>query len=130
MFQMECRVGKWFGLPDISVKEAKERVKTAIKNSGYEMLSKRIIINLAPADTKKRPIVNKRRREIYKIISTILTIIFSFLALLIKDNFISNCLIFSIILQNCMISPSIYKLFNLPYNNYIMFLKEHPDFIQ
>lgn len=53
MFQMECRVGKWFGLPDISVKEAKERVKTAIKNSGYEMLSKRIIINLAPADTKK-----------------------------------------------------------------------------
>lgn len=41
------------GLPDTSVKEAKERVKTAIKNSGYEILSKRIVINLAPADTKK-----------------------------------------------------------------------------
>lgn len=41
------------GLPDASVKESKERVKTAIKNSGYELLSKRIIINLAPADTKK-----------------------------------------------------------------------------
>ena len=41
------------GLPDTSVKEAKERVKTAIKNSGYEMLSKRIVINLAPADTNK-----------------------------------------------------------------------------
>lgn len=41
------------GLPDTSVKEAKERVKTAIKNSGYELLSKRIIINLAPADKKK-----------------------------------------------------------------------------
>lgn len=41
------------GLPDTSVKEAKERVKTAIKNSGYELLSKRIVINLAPADTKK-----------------------------------------------------------------------------
>ncbi len=41
------------GLPDTSIKEAKERVKTAIKNSGYELLSKRIIINLAPADTKK-----------------------------------------------------------------------------
>lgn len=41
------------GLPDTSVKEAKERVKTAIKNSGYEMLSKRIVVNLAPADTKK-----------------------------------------------------------------------------
>ena len=41
------------GLPDTSVKEAKERVRTAIKNSGYEMLSKKIIINLAPADIKK-----------------------------------------------------------------------------
>ena len=41
------------GLPDTSVKESKERVKTAIKNSGYELLSKRIIINLAPANTKK-----------------------------------------------------------------------------
>ena len=41
------------GLPDISVKEAKERVKTAIKNSGVDFQSKRIIVNLAPADTKK-----------------------------------------------------------------------------
>lgn len=41
------------GLPDTSVKEAKERVKTAIKNSGYELLSRKIIVNLAPADIKK-----------------------------------------------------------------------------
>lgn len=41
------------GLPDTSVREAKERVKTAIKNSGFELLSKKIVINLAPADTKK-----------------------------------------------------------------------------
>ena len=41
------------GLPDTSVKESKERVKTAIKNSGYEILSRRIIVNLAPADVKK-----------------------------------------------------------------------------
>lgn len=41
------------GLPDASVKESKERVKTAIKNSNIEFQSKRIIINLAPADTKK-----------------------------------------------------------------------------
>ena len=41
------------GLPDISVKESKERVKTAIKNSGYELLSRKITVNLAPADTKK-----------------------------------------------------------------------------
>lgn len=41
------------GLPDTSVRESKERVRTAIKNSGYDLLSKRIVINLAPADTKK-----------------------------------------------------------------------------
>lgn len=41
------------GLPDISIKEAKERVKTAIKNSGYELLSRKIVINLAPANIRK-----------------------------------------------------------------------------
>ncbi len=41
------------GLPDASVKESKERVITAIKNSKVKFLSKRIIINLAPANTRK-----------------------------------------------------------------------------
>lgn len=41
------------GLPDTSVRESKERVKTAIKNSGAEFLSRKIIINLAPANTRK-----------------------------------------------------------------------------
>lgn len=40
-------------MPDTSVKESKERVKTAIKNSNIDFQSKRIIVNLAPADTKK-----------------------------------------------------------------------------
>lgn len=46
-------VGKWFGLPDVSVKEAKERVRTAIRNTGYEFQSRKIVVNLAPADMKK-----------------------------------------------------------------------------
>lgn len=41
------------GLPDASIKESKERVRTAIKNSGYELFSKKILINLAPADIRK-----------------------------------------------------------------------------
>lgn len=86
------------------------------------------MIKNAPADTKKRPIVSKNRRRIYKILSTLLTIIFSTLALLIKNNFISNCFIFSIVMQNCMISPTVYKFFKLPYNNYINYLKEHPEY--
>ena len=88
------------------------------------------MIKNAPADTKKRPIVNKRRRNLFKIISTILTIIFVALSIVIKDNYISNCLVFAIIMQNCMISPTVYRIFKLPYNNYITFLKEHPDFAQ
>lgn len=41
------------GLPDISVREAKERVRIAIKNSGFEFQSRKIIVNLAPADLRK-----------------------------------------------------------------------------
>lgn len=41
------------GLPDAAVKESKERVRSAIKNSGFEMPVKKITINLAPADIKK-----------------------------------------------------------------------------
>lgn len=41
------------GLPDNAVRESKERVKSAIKNSGLEFPIKRITINLAPADIKK-----------------------------------------------------------------------------
>lgn len=41
------------GLPDVSVREAKERVRTAIKNSKFEFQSRRIVVNLAPADLRK-----------------------------------------------------------------------------
>ncbi|MCI5969614.1 MAG: YifB family Mg chelatase-like AAA ATPase [Clostridia bacterium] len=41
------------GLPDAAVKESKERVKAAIKNCGFSYPQKKIIINLAPAHTKK-----------------------------------------------------------------------------
>ena len=41
------------GLPEISVKESKERVKAAIANSGYSFPDDRITVNLAPANVKK-----------------------------------------------------------------------------
>ena len=41
------------GLPDQAVKEAKERVRSAILNSQYQLPSQRVTINLAPADIKK-----------------------------------------------------------------------------
>ncbi|MFH1460496.1 MAG: magnesium chelatase domain-containing protein [Candidatus Omnitrophota bacterium] len=42
------------GLPDNAVKESKDRVRSAIKNSGFNFPVKKITINLAPADTKKQ----------------------------------------------------------------------------
>ncbi|HNS13825.1 MAG TPA: YifB family Mg chelatase-like AAA ATPase [Syntrophorhabdaceae bacterium] len=41
------------GLPETSVRESKERVRAAIKNSGFEFPNDRITINLAPADVRK-----------------------------------------------------------------------------
>lgn len=41
------------GLPDASIRESKERIQTAIRNSGIQILSKKIIINLAPANRRK-----------------------------------------------------------------------------
>jgi len=41
------------GLPDTAVKESRDRVKSAIKNCGYEYPQGRVTVNLAPADIKK-----------------------------------------------------------------------------
>ena len=41
------------GLPDVSINEARDRVRSAIKNSGFTFPAKKIVINLAPADLKK-----------------------------------------------------------------------------
>ncbi len=41
------------GLPDGAVKESKERLRSAVKNGGYDFPTQRITVNLAPADVKK-----------------------------------------------------------------------------
>lgn len=41
------------GLPDMAIRESRDRIKSAIRNSNYSFPSKKIIINLAPAGTKK-----------------------------------------------------------------------------
>ncbi len=41
------------GLPDTAVQEAKERVRSAVRNSGLQFPQKRITVNLAPADLRK-----------------------------------------------------------------------------
>ena len=41
------------GLPDNVVKESRSRIESALKYSGFKMPNSRVIINLAPADTRK-----------------------------------------------------------------------------
>jgi len=76
------------------------------------------IFKNSPADTHKRPIVNPKRRLFFKITSTIISILYVALSLIVKDNFLSNCFIFAIGCQTLFISPTAYKIFKLPYNNY------------
>jgi len=57
--EVEVDVGKGIpgisvvGLPDQAVKESRDRIKPAIKNSGFEFPNRKIVVNLAPADIKK-----------------------------------------------------------------------------
>lgn len=53
MYRGDSLIGRLFGLPDVSIKESKERVRAAIKNSNHEIYSRRIIVNLSPADIRK-----------------------------------------------------------------------------
>ena len=36
------------GLPDVAVRESKERIRTALKHAGFQIPGKRIVVNLAP----------------------------------------------------------------------------------
>lgn len=72
----------------------------------------------APADTYKRPIVNQKRRDIYKTISTLIAIVFVFSSIFISSQFIANAFLIALGIQVCIISPYVYRLFHLPYDNY------------
>lgn len=79
----------------------------------------------SPADTHKRPIVNKKRRRTYKLLSSLISITYIILSMIIKDNYIANSFFYATILQNIIISPITYKLFKMPYNNYKTYIKKH-----
>ena len=77
-----------------------------------------LVAKFAPADTEKRPLINKKRRKKYKILSVLSSGIFAILIVIFNEKIISNYLLFGLIWATLMILPISYKLFNLPYNNY------------
>lgn len=48
------------GLPDTAVQEARERVRVAISNSGYKFPTKKVIVNLAPANLRKEGLTYRK----------------------------------------------------------------------
>lgn len=72
----------------------------------------------APADTEKRPLINKKKRKIYKMLSIMISMIYMTIAIVIKNNTLSNCFIFAIVIQIIIMLPITYKLFGVSYNNY------------
>lgn len=72
----------------------------------------------SPADTEKRPIINPKRRLVYKLLSTFISFVMVMISLIIDDVFIANSLIGALLMQCVMISPLTYKLANQKYDNY------------
>lgn len=77
-----------------------------------------IIAIYSPADTVKRPLINKKRRIKFKILSVIMAITYLIITILIKDNTLINILIFGLIIECILILPITYKVFKMPYKNY------------
>ena len=104
------------GLPDSAVKESKERVRSAIKNSGYEFPIKRITVNLAPADIRKEG----------PAFDLPIAIGILYASNLIKQDQINNTLIIGELSLDGSIRPvngvlpMIYSAFNYEYKNFIV----------
>lgn len=77
-----------------------------------------LLFKNSPADTHKKPIINPTWRLAYKLITTIIASIYVIISLIVSHNFISNALLLALMTQSFITSPSIYRLFGLPYNNY------------
>lgn len=84
-----------------------------------------LLLKYAPADTEKRPLINKKKRITYKILTILLVISYFIYSLVNKDNItIINTLYFSILLETLLVLPCTYKLFGVKYNNYKNYKKK------
>lgn len=89
----------------------------------YLMIPLALLCNIflflyAPADTHKRPLINKKKRKRFKLISTLLGIFYTILIIIFIDHQISNYLLTGMLEAVLIILPISYKVFKLPYNNY------------
>lgn len=77
----------------------------------------------APSDTKKRPIINKTKRTVYKVLTSLITLSYIIYIIISNNVYINNILLISILIQTFLVLPISYKLFDLEYNNYKKYMK-------
>jgi accessory gene regulator B len=88
-------------------------------------LSLMLIFLYAPADTNKRPLINKRKRLRLKMASIIVTVIYIVIILIDNNSFISNIILLSLVTEIVLILPLTYKIFKLPYRNYATYVHHY-----
>ncbi len=78
-----------------------------------------IIISIfSPADTVKRPLIKRKKRIRFKILSIITTVLYFIITINTKNQCIINYLLFGLIIECILILPITYKIFKMPYKNY------------
>ena len=77
-----------------------------------------LLIKYSPADTHKRPLINAKRRKIYKFLSVISGTVYLILIILFRDLSITNYICVGLLEAILMIHPLVYRMFQLPYSNY------------
>lgn len=75
-------------------------------------------ILFAPADTVKRPLYNKNKRIIRKLLTIGVAIIYMILIIILNNHGLRSILLSSLIVQTIMVNPLTYLLSKQPYNNY------------
>lgn len=78
-------------------------------------------ILFAPADTIKRPLKNKKKRLIRKLLTILTAVIYMSIIIIFKSNYLTSLILNALIVQVIMVCPLTYKVFKQPYNNYKKF---------
>ena len=77
----------------------------------------------APADTEKRPLNNRKKRIINKVITLFISYIYLFYIILVDNPYFHNVLMYSLFLEALLVLPITYKLFGIKYKNYKNYVK-------
>lgn len=72
----------------------------------------------APADTPARPLIRKKKRIRAKILSLIILSFYLGIGLYFRNQLLTNCIIYGLLMEGIAIHPLTYKVFHTKFNNY------------